>query len=116
MRLYVCKAKDGPLFVASDELAEVLDFAAAARLAVNNGAWRVTLGAMPCGDAYRYAVCDRWRVVACSGGDYARQERRPQGWECSRSMPPEVEAALCFALGLAVRRAWTPDEILAKES
>jgi hypothetical protein len=118
--VYVCRARGGPLFVASDELAEVLDWAAAARLATSNGAWKVNVYE---GEGWRAATCDGWRILAYAAGGYSchQQVSGMTGWWLADDcIPCEMEEALCFALGVPclvveVERPWTAEEILERE-
>lgn len=113
MRIYVCRDRSGNLFAASDELAEVLDHAHAARLASRNGAWSVRVTGEPGQD--RAARCGEWAVIADREGGYAVWRHEGGLWVLHLAGECPVEEVLCFALGLPVRRTWTAEEILARE-
>lgn len=109
---YVCKGSDGKAFIASEELAEVLTWATAARLAGNNGCVKVHVTDL--GRA-RIATAGNHRIIAYAAGGYGRFVHRSAGWGIARELPAEVEEALCLALGIEVARDWTVEEILAQE-
>lgn len=119
MRVYVCKSnREGDWFLASDELAEVLDFAQAVRLNGNNGAFKVQVREFGGGMNARSATAGKWRITVYEGYDeYQRSEGIGATWTTppETPMPNDVEEALCHALGICVRRVWTVEEILARE-
>lgn len=116
--MYVCKANNGDWFTASEDLAEVLTFATAVRLAGNNAAFKVYTGTeWDARGPYRWAKILRGALIrAREDGSYDRFTLdRFDRWTPAEKLPDDVEQALCHALGIPVRREWTAEEILRQE-
>lgn len=117
----VCKARDGELFTASEELSEVLVRFDGATINPEAIAYPVEIGTTADGSAY--AQTGDYRIVVNSSRferPYSKRRRtdRLADWRLfhhTEEMPEMIERVLCHALGIPVWTFWTAEEILARE-
>ncbi len=118
--VYVCRAKNGELFTASEELANVVETFDAVRpgFQPQNGLYRIVYVNMKTlrAGTFTDASGERWRILAYPEGGWSTERFvEAIGWVETGEMPEDIGQAICHAMGLAWVSDWTPEEILARE-